>query len=105
MNHVMHSELAGIVGVFLQESSLTLESDVSCWNVTGRAGMLTNIFIQSIRNCIVLLDLKTKFIKHTRSHAMFILRFISFLIPWAGHHGIHFGVHCSLRKQGKELWA
>ena len=34
MNHVMHSELAGIVGVFLQESSLTLEPDVSCWNVT-----------------------------------------------------------------------
>ena len=30
----MHSELAGIVGVFLQESSLTLELDVSCWNVT-----------------------------------------------------------------------
>ena len=29
----MLSGLAGIVGVFLQESSLTLEPDVSCWNV------------------------------------------------------------------------
>ena len=29
----MHTELAGIVGVFLRESSLTHELDVSCWNV------------------------------------------------------------------------
>ena len=73
--------------------------------LAGHAGsMATSFFhfkyvrIKNVSNRFNCMIPSTCLMKRVSSISDFIVTL------WAGHHGIHFGVYCSLRKQGKELW-